>query len=104
VKTIESSVRHAKEELDALPWASAVIDGLAREISTFIVADLMTADEVAELWGVTPRRVTARLCHLEKQGRPIGRRFGRNAWALTPAEAMAARPGKTGRPKTIKGE
>ena len=56
---------------------------------------LRDSNELAEMWGVSKRRVQAHCAHLhERWG--VGRRVG-NAWMLTAEEAESHRPGTPGR-------
>lgn len=108
-------------ESEAQKWASALLHGqvartVSLEITERIMGDLaksvaaivehnvlmslMTSDDVAEMFGVTARRIRARAKWLNEQGRPVGWQVpGTNQWLFRPAEIEMLRPGPPGRPR-----
>lgn len=66
---------------------------------SYALGSLLTADEVAEQFRVTPRRIRAR-ARLLHQRLGLGYQVpGTNQWLFTPEELDALRPGEPGRPR-----
>ena len=71
--------------------------GSASNTRAYELLGLCASDDLAQLWGVSMRRVTAH-CQTLHERWGAGRKFGKT-WVLTADEAERHRPTKAGRPK-----
>lgn len=82
-------LRTALETIAALAW---------REAESQVLLNLLTVEDIAELFGVSPRRVQA-LAKTRHARFGIGYQVpGTRTWLFRPEEIELLRPGKTGRP------
>ena len=66
---------------------------------SYALLSLMTSEDVAEQFGVTPRRIRA-IAKIKHEQFGIGWQVtGTSQWLFRPSEIDALRPGKIGRPR-----
>lgn len=68
----------------------------AQTSKNYELLNLLDTAEIAELWGVSTRRVRAHCAHLHDRW-GVGRKAN-GGWLMTRAEAENHRPGNAGRP------
>ena len=88
----------------SLDMATRIMLDLAKSVATIVehnvLMSLLTSDDVAELFGVTARRIRARAKWLNERGHPVGWQVpGTSQWLFRPAELEMLRPGLPGRPR-----